>query len=144
MRSKSPQFHLPLLHLVQLHDHVHSIVLCNRVTLTTYSDRPMTRTYMKKNDVDNLQYNGETNGVHGWMTPSGQPYYWHPDWLHIAEDATGLKPKQALDVAENEQATKKHAVSAILKHINQWASEKLAEHPEIETEAIESQIGLKK
>ncbi|MDE1236781.1 hypothetical protein L9W76_02525 [Vibrio aestuarianus] len=99
---------------------------------------------MKKIEAENLQYKGQSNGVHSWTTPSGQPYYWHPDWLHIAEDATGLHPKQALEVKEGEKVNQTHAVSAILKHFNQWAADKLAKHPNIETQAIESEIELKK
>lgn len=99
---------------------------------------------MKEYNADDIQYKGETNGVHSWTTPSGQPYYWHPDWLHIAEDATGLHPKQQLDVVEGANATEAHAVTAILKHINDWATKKLAHNPEIEANAIESEIDLKK
>jgi len=99
---------------------------------------------MKKIDADNLEYKGESNGVHSWSTSQGQPYYWHPDWLHIAEDATGSHPQQKLDLEQEEKPTKEHAVSAILKHINNWAAGKLADNPDIETDAIESQINLKK
>jgi len=99
---------------------------------------------MKKINADQLDYKGETNGVHSWTTPSGQPYYWHPDWLHIAEDATGFHPKQPLDVEQDQSASKTHAVSAILKHINQWAADKLSSNPDIETQSIESEINLKK
>ncbi|UTT84597.1 hypothetical protein LZI70_13085 [Vibrio pelagius] len=99
---------------------------------------------MKKIEAENLEYKGESNGVHSWTTPSGQPYYWHPDWLHIAEDATGSHPKEKLDLVDDQPATKKHAVSAILKHINQWAADKLASHPEIETGSVEAEIHLKK
>ncbi|MEZ9058156.1 hypothetical protein [Vibrio pelagius] len=99
---------------------------------------------MKKIEAEHLEYKGESNGVHSWTTPSGQPYYWHPDWLHIAEDATGSHPKEKLDLVDDQPATKKHAVSAILKHINQWAADKLASHPEIETGSVEAEIHLKK
>lgn len=99
---------------------------------------------MKKIEADQLSYKGESNGVHSWTTPSGQPYYWHPDWLHIAEDATGSHPKQKIDVEQDQAPTEKHAVSAILKHINKWAADKLASHPEIETGSIEAEINLKK
>ncbi|UPQ89005.1 hypothetical protein [Vibrio sinaloensis] len=99
---------------------------------------------MKKYDSSHIEYKGESNGVHSWTTPSGQPYYWHPDWLHIAEDATGSHPKQQLDVSEGETADKKHAVTAILSHLNKWAADKLSQNPDIETNAIESQIDLKK
>ncbi|NVD06851.1 hypothetical protein FCU94_07990 [Vibrio sp. JPW-9-11-11] len=99
---------------------------------------------MKKYDSSHIEYKGESNGVHSWIAPSGQPYYWHPDWLHIAEDATGSHPKQELDVSEGETANEKHAVTAILSHLNNWAAKKLSQNPEIETNAIESQIDLKK
>lgn len=99
---------------------------------------------MKKIEAEHLEYKGESNGVHSWTTPSGQPYYWHPDWLHIAEDATGSHPKEKLDLADDQPATEKHAVSAILKHINQWAADKLASHPEIEAGSVEAEINLKK
>lgn len=99
---------------------------------------------MTKIKADQLSYKGESNGVHSWTTPSGQPYYWHPDWLHIAEDATGSHPKQKIDVEQNQAPTEKHAVSAILKHLNLWATDKLASHPDIETSSIEAEINLKK
>ncbi|MGR5237640.1 hypothetical protein [Vibrio alfacsensis] len=99
---------------------------------------------MTKYHESDIQYKGESNGVHSWSTPSGQPYYWHPDWLHVAEDATGSHPKQELEVAESEAPTEKHALKAILKHMNDWATEKLSSKPEIETNAIESEINLKK
>ena len=57
---------------------------------------------MTKYNENDIQYKGETNGVHAWSTPSGQPYYWHPDWLHVAEDATGSHPKQKLEVESSE------------------------------------------
>ncbi|MDN3682512.1 hypothetical protein QWZ04_19585 [Vibrio tapetis subsp. quintayensis] len=99
---------------------------------------------MKKIDAANLEYKGESNGVHNWTTSSGQPYYWHPDWLHIAEDATGSHPKQALEVADEEAPNKEHAVAAILKHVNDWAKSKLSNNPDIESSAIEAQMKLKK
>ncbi|KGY12173.1 hypothetical protein NM22_12925 [Vibrio tubiashii] len=98
---------------------------------------------MTKYDSSHIEYKGETNGVHSWISNSGQPYYWHPDWLHIAEDATGSHPKQQLEVSEGEAPTEKHAVKAILSHLNQWATDKLSNNPDIETNAIESQVNLK-
>ncbi|MEF1289882.1 hypothetical protein [Vibrio sp. M260118] len=98
---------------------------------------------MTKYDSSDIEYKGETNGVHSWISNSGQPYYWHPDWLHIAEDATGSHPKQQLEVSEGEAPTEKHAVKAILSHLNQWATDKLSNNPDIETNAIESQVNLK-
>ncbi|MCC2522249.1 hypothetical protein CKF94_12525 [Vibrio coralliilyticus] len=80
---------------------------------------------MKKYDESHIEYKGESNGVHSWIAPHGQPYYWHPDWLHIAEDATGSHPKKGIDVDQNEKPTEKHAVKAILSHLNDWAAKKL-------------------
>ena len=64
-----------------------------------------------------IQYRGETNGVHGWLTPTGQPYYWHPDWLHVAEDEMGQHPAESLDVKHDEVPKKEHAFQALLKHL---------------------------
>ena len=95
--------------------------------------------------LDDLSYDGRHEHAMDWDHPSGsQPYYWHPDWLHIAEDATGFHPKQPLDVEQDQSASKTHAVSAILKHINQWAADKLSSNPDIENQSIESEINLKK
>ncbi|CAM2910742.1 MULTISPECIES: hypothetical protein [Vibrio] len=80
---------------------------------------------MKKYDESHIEYKGESNGVHSWIAPHGQPYYWHPDWLHIAEDATGSHPKKDIEVDQNEKATEKHAIRAILSHLNDWAAKKL-------------------
>lgn len=99
---------------------------------------------MTKYNENDIQYKGESNGVHSWSTLSGQPYYWHPDWLHVAEDATGSHPKQKLEVEASEAPTEKHALKAILKHMNDWATGKLSSNPDIETNAHESEINLKK
>ncbi|WP_404969950.1 hypothetical protein [Vibrio campbellii] len=99
---------------------------------------------MTKYNENDIQYKGETNGVHAWSTPSGQPYYWHPDWLHVAEDATGSHPKQKLEVESSEAPTEKHALKAILKHVNDWATGKLSSNSDIETNAVESEMNLKK
>ncbi|WP_447061252.1 hypothetical protein [Vibrio alginolyticus] len=99
---------------------------------------------MAKCNEEDIKYKGESNGVHSWSSPSGQPYYWHPDWLHVAEDATGTHPKQKLEVEKTEVPTEKHALKAILKHMNDWATEKLSSNPDIETNAVESEINLKK
>ncbi|XNO31858.1 hypothetical protein ACL4BT_20195 [Vibrio alginolyticus] len=99
---------------------------------------------MAKYNEEDIKYKGESNGVHSWSSPSGQPYYWHPDWLHVAEDATGTHPKQKLEVEKTEVPTEKHALKAILKHMNGWATEKLSSNPDIETNAVESEINLKK
>jgi len=99
---------------------------------------------MAKYNEEDIKYKGESNGVHSWSSPSGQPYYWHPDWSHVAEDATGTHPKQKLEVEKTEVPTEKHALKAILKHMNDWATEKLSSNPDIEANAVESEINLKK
>ncbi|MBE4466133.1 hypothetical protein HJ014_15810 [Vibrio parahaemolyticus] len=99
---------------------------------------------MTKYNENDIKYKGETNGVHTWSVPSGQPYYWHPDWLHVAEDATGSHPKEKLDVQAGDTPTQKHALKAILKHMNDWVTDKLSSNPDIETNAVESEIELKK
>ncbi|WP_194435501.1 hypothetical protein [Vibrio fluminensis] len=99
---------------------------------------------MKKYNEDDIQYKGESNGVHTWTTPSGQPYYWHPDWLHIAQEATGHHPKAEIEVPHNETVTKKHALNAILADLNNWATKAMSNNPDFETQAHESQIDLKK
>ncbi len=74
---------------------------------------------MKMFTMDDLSYQGVHQGVHSWDHPEGNnPYYWHPDWLHIAEDALGVHPKAELDVPEGEAATPEHAKAAIIKHLN--------------------------
>ncbi|MCL9781150.1 hypothetical protein M9194_06885 [Vibrio sp. S4M6] len=79
---------------------------------------------MKLFDETHIDYHGESNSVHSWTSPHGQPYYWHPDWLHIAEDALGAKPLEKIDVSQGEKPHKKHAIKAILKHVNEWAHKK--------------------
>ncbi|GMQ46205.1 hypothetical protein [Vibrio sp. 10N] len=98
---------------------------------------------MGKFTENDIEYYGESDGVHKWETSNGQPYYWHPDWLHIAEDETGMHSKQTLEVGNSEEATKEHAVSAILKHLNDWAKEKFDQNPDIETQSVESEHQLK-
>ncbi|MBO1896420.1 hypothetical protein [Shewanella sp. BF02_Schw] len=71
---------------------------------------------MRVNTSD-LIYQGEKSGVHNWNTFSGNSFYWHPDWLHIAEDMTGHKALEKIDITEGE-ATKTDAENAILKHLN--------------------------
>ena len=74
---------------------------------------------MKMFTMDDLSYRGVHKGVHSWDHPEGNnPYYWHPDWLHIAEDALGVHPKAELEVPEGETATEEHAKVAIIKHLN--------------------------
>jgi hypothetical protein len=55
----------------------------------------------------------------------------------------GLHAKQDLEVSSSEEATKEHAASAILKHLNDWAKSKFDENPDVETQAIESEHKLK-
>lgn len=98
---------------------------------------------MTKFSNSDIDYHGESNGVHKWETKSGQPYYWHPDWLHVAEDETGQHVKQAIDASDNGKITKEHAASAILKHLNDWAKSKFDQNPDIETQAVESEHQLK-
>ncbi|WP_428461545.1 hypothetical protein [Photobacterium kagoshimensis] len=91
-----------------------------------------------------LDYKGESSGVHNWMTQDGHSYYWHPEWLHIAEDQTGLHAKEQLDIDAGEHGTKKQAVTAILKHLNDWVVDSLGKHQEIEDFAKISENELKK
>ncbi|OLQ93852.1 hypothetical protein BIY21_10550 [Vibrio ponticus] len=74
---------------------------------------------MKQFTMDDLSYNGVHQGVHSWNHPGGDnPYYWHPEWLHIAEDAMGLHPKKQLNIPDGETATAEHAKQAIVEHLN--------------------------
>ncbi len=73
---------------------------------------------MKVFRMEDLNYRGLKDGVHSWDHPEApDPYYWHPDWLHIAEDALGLHPKQQIDVNSRQQATKDDAEKAIIQHL---------------------------
>ncbi|MCL1038308.1 hypothetical protein L2725_12940 [Shewanella corallii] len=67
-------------------------------------------------EIDNLIYNGEKDGVHNWESISGMHFYWHPDWLHIAEDMTGHKAAVVMDV---EDASHHDAAQALSKHLNE-------------------------
>ena len=69
-----------------------------------------------------LNYHGENCGVLNWITDGGQSFYWHPDWLHIAEDATGLHSKHDIEAENGGEITKGHAVHAILKRLNEMLS----------------------
>ncbi|MGD8109142.1 hypothetical protein [Vibrio sp. NTOU-M3] len=74
---------------------------------------------MKVFKIEDLYYNGATNGVHSWTHPQGtQPYYWHPDWLHVAEDITGLHGKHDINVEDGTSATEDHAKKTIIDHLN--------------------------
>ncbi len=65
-----------------------------------------------------INYRGENCGVHNWMTQDGHSFYWHPDWVHIAEDETGMHVKQPLELAPGEAPQKHHAIKAILRYLN--------------------------
>ncbi|ABM23391.1 MULTISPECIES: hypothetical protein [Shewanella] len=67
--------------------------------------------------IKDLIYQGEKSGVHNWQTLEGMSYYWHPDWLHIAEDMTGHKATAAIDI-NGEKATQSEAEQAIVQHLN--------------------------
>ncbi len=78
---------------------------------------------MKLFTLDDLNYKGVDQGVHSWNnTKTNDFYYWHPDWLHIAEDAMGDHPKTQIDVPNGEKATEEHAKQAIIDHLNNGAS----------------------
>lgn len=70
-----------------------------------------------KFSLGDLVYQGEVSGVHNWNTLSGTKFYWHPDWLHIAEDMTGIKSPVQIE-ANKEKATKSDAEQAIIDHLN--------------------------
>ncbi|MEE2029331.1 hypothetical protein DIKCMJMK_03217 [Shewanella oneidensis] len=67
--------------------------------------------------IKDIIYQGEKSGVHNWQTLSGQNFYWHPDWLHIAEDLTGHKATASIQ-AEGTKATQNEAEQTIVKHLN--------------------------
>ncbi|GIU27415.1 hypothetical protein L2719_13150 [Shewanella schlegeliana] len=70
-----------------------------------------------KYSIGDLIYQGETSGVHNWDTLSGSSFYWHPDWLHIAENMTGHNATTHIE-ASADKATKAEAAEAIVKHLN--------------------------
>ncbi|GAL03615.1 hypothetical protein JCM19237_6509 [Photobacterium aphoticum] len=90
---------------------------------------------MMKYEAKDLNYKGESCGVHNWITDEGHSFYWHPDWVHIAEDQTGIHPKEKLDVKDNEKGTRAHAISAIIKHLNNWIVDEIEKHPEVKDQA---------
>lgn len=67
--------------------------------------------------IKDIIYQGEKSGVHNWQTLSGQNFYWHPDWFHIAEDLTGHKATAHIQ-ADGDKATQSEAEQAIVKHLN--------------------------
>lgn len=70
-----------------------------------------------KYSVKDLIYQGEKGGVRNWNTLAGSSFYWHPDWLHIAEEATGISATAEIQ-HETEKATETEAAEAIVKHLN--------------------------
>lgn len=73
---------------------------------------------MKVFRMEDLNYIGQKYGVHCWDHPQATtPYYWHPDWLHIAEDMTGHSATAKLDVVKG-KATKADAEKTIISHLN--------------------------
>ena len=78
---------------------------------------------MKLFTLDDLNYKGAAQGVHSWNnTKTNDFYYWHPDWLHIAQDAMGSHPAKQLNVPAGETATEEHAKQAIIEHLNDNAA----------------------
>ncbi len=67
--------------------------------------------------IEDLIYKGEKSGVHGWNTLAGATFYWHPDWLHIAEDITGHSAMTGITPAKG-KPNKADAETAIVKHLN--------------------------
>ena len=70
-----------------------------------------------KHSLGDLVYQGERAGVHNWNTLAGTSFYWHPDWLHIAEDMTGMRPAATIDT-DNPKPTQQDAEQTILKHLD--------------------------
>ncbi|WP_394390075.1 hypothetical protein [Shewanella woodyi] len=70
-----------------------------------------------KYSIGDLVYQGETAGVHNWNTISGTSFYWHPDWLHIAEEATGVTPTAQITLPNN-QISQTDAEQTIINHLN--------------------------
>ncbi|MCW8327993.1 hypothetical protein MD588_04160 [Photobacterium sp. SDRW27] len=96
-----------------------------------------------KYKAQDLNYNGENCGVHNWITEQGKSFYWHPNWLHIAEDETGLRGKHELSETEGGKGTKELAVTAILKHLNNWMVDSFEKTPEFEEAAKDAEKKLK-
>ncbi|USD38392.1 MULTISPECIES: hypothetical protein [Ferrimonas] len=63
----------------------------------------------------NINYQGKDSGVHRWQVDEKTTLYWHPDWLHIAEDMTGLHKRADLELKPGEQASEQHAHEAVQK-----------------------------
>lgn len=70
-----------------------------------------------KYSIRDLIYQGEKSGAHNWNTMSGTAFYWHPDWLHIAEDMTGHKATATI-APSGDKATQDEAVDTIVTHLN--------------------------
>ncbi|WP_299018661.1 hypothetical protein [uncultured Photobacterium sp.] len=96
-----------------------------------------------KYKAQDLNYKGDNCGVHNWMTEQGKSFYWHPDWLHIAEDETGLRGKHELEITEGDKVTQDHAVTAILKHLNKWIVNSIDSNPNFEEAAKKAEKELK-
>ncbi|PKG78822.1 hypothetical protein CXF80_11185 [Shewanella sp. Actino-trap-3] len=75
-----------------------------------------------KYSTSDLIYEGEKSGVHNWNTVSGTSFYWHPDWLHIAEDMTGHNAMAHITPSKD-KADKSDAENAIVKHLNNTTPE---------------------
>ncbi len=67
--------------------------------------------------IQDLIYQGEKGGVRNWSTIGGASFYWHPDWLHIAEEATGISATANIECTK-EKATENEAAETIVKHLN--------------------------
>lgn len=70
----------------------------------------------------NLEYRGETNGVHGWFSPQGETYYWHKSWQHIAEDEMGNRACNELPLEDNKDLTVEQIEDAISQHVEKKES----------------------
>lgn len=67
--------------------------------------------------IGDLVYNGEQDGVHKWQTISGMHFYWHPDWMHIAEDETGHKAAIELEKQDTPH-TQQHILQTIIHYLS--------------------------
>ncbi|MFT5236102.1 MAG: hypothetical protein ACI90A_001468 [Shewanella sp.] len=70
-----------------------------------------------KYSIGDLTYQGEAAGVHNWDTIAGSSFYWHPDWLHIAEEATGLTPTAEV-MPTIDKVTHDDVTRTIIQHLN--------------------------
>ena len=65
----------------------------------------------------NINYRGKSGDVYHWSVGEHNSFYWHKDWMHIAEDMTGLYKKAELDIPEGEQPTERDALAAIKGYV---------------------------